>query len=105
MSSVSEMDVSPTSVASSGHFPFTPAEISGIGVDTAALDAGFTSDVVNSDPLQLGPDVGCGISRESLRSLAQDIPWNFSLSDLTADLDGNLSMSFFSRYELILIHE
>ncbi|KAK1302343.1 hypothetical protein QJS10_CPB12g01128 [Acorus calamus] len=87
MSSVSEMAVSPTSVASSGHFPFTPAEISGIGVDTAALDAGFTSDVVNSDPLQLGPDVGCGISRESLRSLAQDIPWNFSLSDLTADLD------------------
>ncbi|KAK1286536.1 hypothetical protein QJS10_CPB20g02025 [Acorus calamus] len=86
MSSMSEMAVSPTSVASSGHFPFTPAEISEIGVDTSALDAGFTSDVVSSDPLQLGLDVGPGFSRDSIRSLPP-IPWNFSLSDLAGDLD------------------
>ncbi|KAF8379684.1 hypothetical protein HHK36_029128 [Tetracentron sinense] len=85
MSSMSEMAVSPTSVASSGHFPFTPSEMSGMGVDTSALDTAFTSDVASSVGLQLGPDGGAGNFRDSLRSLAQ-IPWNFSLSDLTADL-------------------
>ncbi|PRQ58436.1 putative angiotensin-converting enzyme 2 [Rosa chinensis] len=78
MSSMSEIPVSPTSVASSGHFPFTASEISGMGVDTSALDTTFTSDVA-SNGLQLGPDGGGG------RSLDQ-IQWNFSLSDLTADL-------------------
>ncbi|KAG8663724.1 uncharacterized protein LOC110614647 [Manihot esculenta] len=81
MSSMSDMPVSPTSVASSGHFPFTASEISGIGVDTSALDTAFTSDVASSVGLQLGPDAGAGTSR----SLDQ-IQWNFSLSDLTADL-------------------
>lgn len=81
MSSVSEMPVSPTSVASSGHFPFTASEISGMGTDASALDSAFTSDVVSSVGLQLAPDGGNGISR----SLDQ-IQWNFSLSDLTADL-------------------
>lgn len=81
MSSMSEMPVSPTSVASSGHFPFTASEISGIGVDSSALDTAFTSDVASSVGLQLGPDGGAGTSR----SLDQ-IQWNFSLSDLTADL-------------------
>lgn len=85
MSSMSEMAVSPTSVASSGHFPFTASEISGMGVDTSALDTAFTSDVASSVGLQLAQDNGVGNSRDSLRSLAQ-IPWNFSLSDLTADL-------------------
>ncbi|XP_055810101.1 uncharacterized protein LOC129880194 isoform X2 [Solanum dulcamara] len=85
MSSMSDMAVSPTSVASSGHFPFTASEISGMGVDTSALDAAFPSDVASSVGLQLPPDNGVGNSRDSLRSLAQ-IPWNFSLSDLTADL-------------------
>ncbi|KAI9180972.1 hypothetical protein LWI28_009864 [Acer negundo] len=85
MSSMSEMAVSPTSVASSGHFPFTASDISGMGVDTCALDTAFTSDVASSVGLQLGPDGGAGNSRDSLRSLDQ-IPWNFSLSDLTADL-------------------
>ncbi|XP_010266491.1 PREDICTED: uncharacterized protein LOC104603991 isoform X2 [Nelumbo nucifera] len=85
MSSMTEMAVSPTSVASSGHFPFTPSEISGIGVDTSALDTAFTSDVTTSVGMQLGADSGSGNLRDSLRSLAQ-IPWNFSLSDLTADL-------------------
>ncbi|PIN26527.1 Angiotensin-converting enzyme 2 [Handroanthus impetiginosus] len=85
MSSMSDMPVSPTSVASSGHFPFSASEISGIGVDTSALDTAFTSDVASSVGLQLPPDNGAGNSRDSLRSLAQ-IPWNFSLSDLTADL-------------------
>ncbi|KAF2324872.1 hypothetical protein P3X46_003610 [Hevea brasiliensis] len=81
MSSMSDMPVSPTSVASSGHFPFTASEISGMGVDTSALDTAFTSDVASSVGLQLGPDGGVGTSR----SLDQ-IQWNFSLSDLTADL-------------------
>ncbi|XP_020213626.1 uncharacterized protein LOC109797883 [Cajanus cajan] len=81
MSSLSEMPVSPQSVASSGHFPFTPPEISGIGTDTSVLDTVFTSDVTSSLGLQLAPDNGTGISR----SLDQ-IQWNFSLSDLTEDL-------------------
>ncbi|KAL6575641.1 hypothetical protein OROHE_001018 [Orobanche hederae] len=85
MTSTSDMPVSPMSVASSGHFPFSASEISGIGVDTSALDTTFTSDVASSVGLQLPPDNGLGNSRDSLRSLAQ-IPWNFSLSDLTADL-------------------
>lgn len=84
-SAMSDMAVSPPSVASTGHFPFTASEISGMGVDTSALDTAFTSDVASSVGLQLPPDNGAGNSRESLRSLAQ-IPWNFSLSDLTADL-------------------
>ncbi|MED6146870.1 hypothetical protein PIB30_038730 [Stylosanthes scabra] len=81
MSSVSDMPVSPTSVASSGHFPFTASEISGMGTDASALDTAFTSDVATSVGLQLAGDGGAGISR----SLDQ-IQWNFSLSDLTADL-------------------
>ncbi|KAK2993855.1 hypothetical protein RJ640_003967, partial [Escallonia rubra] len=85
MSSMSEMPVSPTSVASSGHFPFSASEISGMGVDTSVLDTAFTSDVASSVGLQLAPDNGAGNSRDSLRSLAQ-IPWNFSFSDLTGDL-------------------
>ncbi|KAL7239063.1 hypothetical protein ACSBR2_005039 [Camellia fascicularis] len=92
VSSVSDMAVSPPSVASTGHFPFPASEISGMGVDTSALDTAFTSDVASSVGLQLPPDTGAGNSRDSLRSLAQ-IPWNFSLSDLTADLSnlgGNL---------------
>ncbi|EPS67645.1 hypothetical protein M569_07131, partial [Genlisea aurea] len=82
---ISDMPVSPTSVASSGHFPFSASEISGIGVDASVLDSAFTSDVASSVGLQLHGDNGVGNSRDSLRSLAQ-IPWNFSLSDLTADL-------------------
>ncbi|XP_047950767.1 uncharacterized protein LOC125196332 isoform X1 [Salvia hispanica] len=82
MSSISDIPVSPTSVASSGHFPFSASDM---GVDASALDTAFTSDVASSVGLQLPPDNGVGNSRDSLRSLAQ-IPWNFSLSDLTADL-------------------
>ncbi|KAF8413314.1 hypothetical protein HHK36_001292 [Tetracentron sinense] len=97
MSSMSEMAVSPTSVASSGHFPFTSSEISGMGVDTSALDTAFTSDVASSVGLQLGPDGGTGNSRDSLRSLAQ-IPWNFSLSDLTADLSNLADLGALGNY-------
>lgn len=82
---MSDMAVSPASVASSGHFPFTPSEMSGMSVDTSVLDTAFTSDVACSVGLQLGSDNGSGNGRDSLRSLA-NIPWNFSLSDLTADL-------------------
>lgn len=84
MSSMSDIPISPTSVASSGHFPFTASEIPGRGVDTLGLDA-FQSDVGGSIGLQLPPDGGAGNSNDALRSLAQ-IPWSFSLSDLTADL-------------------
>ncbi|XP_058743881.1 uncharacterized protein LOC131616539 isoform X1 [Vicia villosa] len=94
MSSVSEMPVSPTSVASSGHFPFTASEISGMGTDASVLDSAFTSDVASSVGLQLAQDGGNGISR----SLDQ-IQWNFSLSDLTADLP-NLGGNFISRSSL-----
>lgn len=83
-SPISDMAVSSTSLASSGHFPFTP-DMSGLGVDTSPLDTAFTSDVACTVGLQLGPDNGAGNARDSLTSLAQ-IPWNFSLSDLTADL-------------------
>ncbi|XP_022757539.1 uncharacterized protein LOC111304831 isoform X2 [Durio zibethinus] len=85
ISSMSEMPVSPTSVASSGKFPFTASDMSGMGVDTSALDSAFTTDVTSSVGLQLGPDNGAGNSRDSLRSLDQ-IQWNFSLTDLTVDL-------------------
>ncbi|KAK8970303.1 hypothetical protein KSP40_PGU003096 [Platanthera guangdongensis] len=78
---ITDMAVSPASAASSNHFPFTPSEISGIGMDTAALDATFASDVGTVEGL---PDGGVGSSRDSIRSLGQ--LWNFSLSDLTADL-------------------
>lgn len=84
-SPMSDIAMSPHSVASSGHFPFAASEVPGMGVDTSALDTAFTSDVASAVGLQLGPDGGNGNSRDSLRSLAQ-IPWNFSLSDLTADL-------------------
>ncbi|XP_076959665.1 uncharacterized protein LOC143635810 [Bidens hawaiensis] len=79
ISPMSDLPMSPTSVASSGHFPFNASELSGMGVDTSALDTAFTSDVATSVGLQLLPDNG------NSRSLGQ-IPWNFSLSDLTADL-------------------
>ena len=92
MSSMSEMSMSPTSVASSGHFSFTAPEISGIGVDTSALDTAFTSEIVNSVGLQLSQDDGAGNSRDSLRSLDL-IQWNFSLSDLKTDLS-NLGGNF-----------
>jgi hypothetical protein len=61
--------------------------MAGMGVDTA-LDTTFTSDVASSVGLQLGQDGGAGNSR----SLDQ-IQWNFSLSDLTADLS-NLGGKF-----------
>ncbi|KAF3782567.1 hypothetical protein EJ110_NYTH33868 [Nymphaea thermarum] len=84
MSSMSEMAMSPAS-ASSGHFPFSSTELSGMGVDTPALDSAFSSDVATSVGLQLGADSGVGSTRDSIRSLDQ-MPWNFSFSDLTADL-------------------
>ncbi|XP_059651258.1 uncharacterized protein LOC132298910 isoform X3 [Cornus florida] len=82
MSSMSEMPVSQIPVAPTGHFPFTASEME---VDTSALDIAFTSDVASSVELQLSADGGAGVSRDSYGSLAQ-VPWNFSLSDLTVDL-------------------
>ncbi|KAE8733286.1 cyclic nucleotide-gated ion channel 1-like [Hibiscus syriacus] len=85
ISSISEMPVSSTSMASSGSFPFTASDMLGMGVDTSALDSAFTRDVASSVGLLLGNDNGAGNSRDSFRSLDQ-IQWNFSLTDLTADL-------------------
>ncbi|CAK7348729.1 unnamed protein product [Dovyalis caffra] len=93
ISSMSEMPVSPTSVASSGHFPFTASDMSGMGVDTSALDTAFTSDVASSVGLQLGPDGGAGNSR----SLDQ-IHWSFSLSDLTTDLSNLEDLGALGNY-------
>ncbi|KAK9080691.1 hypothetical protein SSX86_000449 [Deinandra increscens subsp. villosa] len=76
---ISPMPMSPTSVASSGHFEFTASELAGVGVDTSALDTAFTSDVASSVGLHLLPDNG------NSRCFNQ-IPWNFSLADLTDDL-------------------
>ncbi|XP_074277388.1 uncharacterized protein LOC141601025 [Silene latifolia] len=81
---MSDMPISPTSVASSGHFPFTASDIPGMGVDTSALDTTFRSRGILIG-LQFQLDGGDGHSKDSLRSLAQ-ILWNFSLSDLTTDL-------------------
>ncbi|KAL3617400.1 hypothetical protein CASFOL_037721 [Castilleja foliolosa] len=55
---MSSISVSPTSVSSSGHFPFSTSEIPGIGVDTSALDNAFTSDMASSAGLELTPDNG-----------------------------------------------
>ncbi|XP_048620847.1 uncharacterized protein LOC106411610 isoform X5 [Brassica napus] len=68
------MAVSPASVASSGHFPF---DASDMVMDASVLDSAFTSEV--------GGEGRAGSAGDSLRSFDQ-IPWNFSLSDLTADL-------------------
>ncbi|KAF6140870.1 hypothetical protein GIB67_042283 [Kingdonia uniflora] len=70
---MSEMALSPASATSSGHFPFTPSEMSGMTVDASVLDSAF-NDVVSS----LGHDNGIGNGRD-----LANIPWNFSLSDLT----------------------
>ncbi|KAL2511293.1 Uncharacterized protein Adt_16893 [Abeliophyllum distichum] len=98
MSSMSDMLVSPTSAASSGHFPFSASEISGIGVDTSGLDTAVTSDVATSVGLQLPSENGDGNCRDPLRSLAQ-IPWNFSLSDLTADLSNLGDLGALGNYD------
>ncbi|XP_078431614.1 uncharacterized protein LOC144703336 isoform X2 [Wolffia australiana] len=77
MSSKTEMAVSPSSVASSAPFPFTPSDMTGIGMDSAALDSAFSS--------HMGMDVSPGTSKDPLRSGGQ-LPWTLSLTDLTADL-------------------
>ncbi|XP_019166316.1 PREDICTED: uncharacterized protein LOC109162089 isoform X2 [Ipomoea nil] len=80
-SSMADMAISPTSVASSGHFPFTGSEILEMGVDTSALHTAFPSDVASSAGLQLPSDNCAGNSI----SLGQ-FPWKFNFSDLTEDL-------------------
>ncbi|KAG8067499.1 hypothetical protein GUJ93_ZPchr0005g15586 [Zizania palustris] len=74
----SEMAVSPSSAMSSNHVAFTP-DISGMDVDASAVNATFGDDLGNGGPLQIGPDGG------DSSSLGQQI-WDFSLSDLSADL-------------------
>ncbi|PKU72806.1 hypothetical protein MA16_Dca017125 [Dendrobium catenatum] len=55
----------PASATSSNHFPFTPSELPGIGMDTSAFDPAFTSNFETTGGL---PDDG---SRDSIRSLGQ----------------------------------
>lgn len=99
---MSEVPVSPTSVASSGHFPFSASEISGIGAEASTLETAFTADVANSVGLQLPGDGTDGNSRDSFRSLDQ-IQWNFSLTDLTADLSNFGGNTLLELYHLFLI--
>ncbi|EAY96965.1 hypothetical protein OsI_18885 [Oryza sativa Indica Group] len=74
----SEMAVSPSSAMSSNHVSFTP-DISGMDVDASTVNATFGDDLGNGGPLQIGPNGG------DSSSLGQQI-WDFSLSDLSADL-------------------
>lgn len=74
----SEMAVSPSSAMSSNHVSFTP-DISGMDVDASIVNATFGDDLGNGGPLQIGPNGG------DSSSLGQQI-WDFSLSDLSADL-------------------
>ncbi|KAF6173019.1 hypothetical protein GIB67_006395 [Kingdonia uniflora] len=87
-SAMSEMAPSPASVASSRQFPFTPSDISGIGIDTSVLDTTFMSDVASPVGLHLELGNEHGNDGDSLESFC-DIPWNLSLSELT---DGLLIM-------------
>ncbi|CAL9763102.1 unnamed protein product [Musa acuminata subsp. burmannicoides] len=84
ISSLSEMAASPASVASNNHFPFTPSEISGMGLDASTLETTLTSDVASMGELQLSQDCAIGSSRDSLGSLGP--LWNFSITDLATDL-------------------
>ncbi|KAJ8476618.1 hypothetical protein OPV22_020345 [Ensete ventricosum] len=84
ISSMSEMVASPASMASNNHFPFVPSEISGMGLDASTLETTLTSDVASMEELQLGQDCAIGLSRDSLGSVGP--LWNFSITDLAADL-------------------
>ncbi|URE24356.1 hypothetical protein MUK42_03294 [Musa troglodytarum] len=78
MLSMSEMAMSSASAASSNHFPFTPSEI-----PTEWTHQYLIQPSHQIGGLQLGAD-GVASSRDSIRSSGQ--LWNFSFSDLTADL-------------------
>lgn len=94
-----EMAVSPASVASSGHFPFVDSDMV---MDTSVLDSEFTADV-GADG-EGGGGGGAGNSREV--SFDQ-IPWDFSLSDLTADLSnlgGKFQLFFLQMFSVIYMY-
>ncbi|KAL6864884.1 hypothetical protein ACP4OV_016035 [Aristida adscensionis] len=87
----SEMAVSPSSAMSSSHVSFTPSEISGMCVDESAANGTFGAVMGNGGPLQMGPDGADG------SSLGQQI-WDFSLSDLSADLTNLGDLSALENY-------
>ncbi|TVU16972.1 hypothetical protein EJB05_32977, partial [Eragrostis curvula] len=89
--SASEMAVSPSSAMSSNHVSFTPSEISAMCVDESAANATFGADVGNGGPLHMGSDGADG------SSLGQQI-WDFSLSDLSADLTNLGDLSALENY-------
>lgn len=88
----SEIAMSPSSAMSSNHVSFTPSEISAMDVDPSAIDASFGVDVGNGGPLQIGLDSGDG------SSLGQQI-WDFSLSDLSADLTNLGDLAALKNYD------
>eukprot|EP01018_Ginkgo_biloba_P000776 Gb_11124 [translate_table: standard] len=89
ISTMTDISLNPASAMSSGSFPFNTADMSGIGTSLMALDGTFTSGDTTgpngSSPLNMASDTEGGGIRDSLKSLCQ-LPRNFSLSDLTADL-------------------
>jgi len=101
VSSMTDMSLSPASAMSSSHFPFNSTDISGIGTNLMPLDVPFLSgDTAGPNgvgTLQVVPDVGGGSLRDSLRSLGQ-LPRNFSLSDLTADLTNGGDLGLLGSY-------
>ncbi|KAF6173550.1 hypothetical protein GIB67_042680 [Kingdonia uniflora] len=93
---MSEVAISPASVASSRQFPFTPSDILQIGIDTSTLDTTFMSDVASPVGLHLEMGNEHGNEGDSFESFC-DIPWNLSLSESTDGLlimGGNLASIF-----------
>lgn len=91
--------MSPTAVGSNGQFSFPSSDMSGMNVDASAVDSTFTSEIACSEGLTLGPDGETGDSKESFGSLAH-IPWNFSVSDLMANLthmEGKIQLNWYIR--------
>lgn len=93
-----EMVSSPVSVASNGQFPFTPSEMTELGVDTSVLDSAFTSHLANLERLGIGAD---GASKESLQPSGQTT-WNFGLFDTAGWPSMQGKMQFSLMHNLIL---
>ncbi|GLJ38721.1 hypothetical protein SUGI_0789170 [Cryptomeria japonica] len=86
ISTMNDMSLSPTSVMSSSPFPFNPTDMSGMGMSMDGnLSSGDAPGPSGIGALNMVTDGENGGVRDSLKSLCQ-LPRNFSLSDLTADL-------------------
>ncbi|XP_057864509.1 uncharacterized protein LOC131072399 isoform X3 [Cryptomeria japonica] len=89
VSSMTDIPLSPASAMSSGPFPFKPTDMSSVDMNLMPLDVTFMSGDIGipngAGTLQGASEAGGTRLRDSLRVLGH-LPWNFSLSDLTADL-------------------